>query len=383
MSFLGRLRSRLSPVLQSDRAFIETAYERILGRPVDPAGLNHYLAAFGSGMSRTDLLLHLVQSEELTSQLAKTARAKVGPRGLRPDRYRELVDRTNGFVIPVFEAESAADFDWLETRILEDRYYEKPGVWNLDVDLDKLVIAEIVAAFSPRRALELGCAAGAVIDALVEYGIEAEGVDISLMALNRASTRVRKRLHHGDLLSLDFPEPYDLLFGLDIFEHLNPNRLDAYITRMARIATPDARVFCNIPAFGKDQVFGTVFPYYIDGWEAEAAADRPFTRLHVDKLGYPLHGHLTWADARWWVRRFENAGFVREPDLEHALHAKYDWYMGRMTPARLAYFVFTKRPSAEARAAIIDRIAGGPSQALAAVRKQYDEGGGWELNVGH
>jgi len=370
MSVLGRLRSRLGPVLQSDRAFIESAYQRILGRPVDPAGLDHYLAAFRGGLSRTDLLLQLVESEELTTRLARAARASKGPRALRPDRYRELVDRTNGFVIPVFEAESAADFDWLETRILEDGYYEKPGVWNLDIDLDKRVIAEMVASVSPRRALELGCAAGAVIDGLVDYGIEAEGVDISLMALNRASARVRTRLHHGDLLSLDFPEPYDLLFGLDIFEHLNPNRLDAYIARMARISTADARVFCNIPAFGKDQVFGTVFPYYIDGWDADAAAGRPFTRLHVDTLGYPLHGHLTWADTRWWARRFEEAGFVREPDIEHALHAKYDWYMGRMTPARLAYFVFAKRSSAEGRAAIIERIAAEPSRALADLRGQ-------------
>ena len=124
-----------------------------------------------------------------------------------------------------------------------------------------------------------------------------------------------------------------------------------------------------------------MFPYYIDGWEADLAAGRPFRRLHVDKLGYPLHGHLTWADARWWVERFEAAGFVREPDIEHALHAKYDWYMGRMTPARLAYFVFAKQPSAGERATIIDRIAAEPSHALAAIRKQYDEAGGWELDV--
>jgi hypothetical protein len=146
---------------------------------------------------------------------------------------------------------------------------------------------------------------------------------------------------------------------------------------MARIATDDARVFCNIPAFGKDQVFGTVFPYYIDGWEADAAAERPFARLHVDALGYPLHGHLTWADARWWVQRFEAAGFTREPDIEHALHAKYDWYMGRMTPARLAYFVFAKRPSVDERVRIIERIAAEPSRALEALRLRYEHDGGW------
>jgi hypothetical protein len=382
MNFLKRLRGRLGPVLQSDREFIETAYRRLLGRPVDQAGLEHYLAAFQEGLGRTDLLLELAQSEEFTNRLADIARARRGPRALRPERYRDLVDRTNGQVVPVFEAQSPPDFDWLETRILEDHYYERPGVWNLEIDLDKRVIAEIVASFAPLKPLELGCAAGAVIECLVDHGMQAEGVDISLMALDRASGRIRKQLHHGDLLSLQLPGPYDLLFGLDIFEHLNPNRLDAYIARIAQIASQDARLFCNIPAFGNDDVFGTVFPYYLDGWEADAAARRPFRRLHVDPLGYPIHGHLTWADARWWVERFEAVGFCREPDIEHALHAKYDWYMGRMTPARLAYFVFAKRSSNQARATIIDRIAAHPSRPLADLRRRFDEAGGWEFDLG-
>ena len=155
-----------------------------------------------------------------------------------------------------------------------------------------------------------------------------------------------------------------MVFGLDIFEHLNPNRIDSYIARIARIAAPDAYLFCNIPAFGRDEVFGTVFPYYVDGWDADAAAGRPFTRLHVDALGYPLHGHLAWADAAWWVERFVAAGFHREPDIERALHAKYDGYMERITPARRAYFVFARQPSADRRNRTIERIAANPSSAL-------------------
>jgi hypothetical protein len=190
-------------------------------------------------------------------------------------------------------------------------------------------------------------------------------VDISLMALDRAAPRVRKQLHHGDLLSLDLPSAYDMVFGLDVFEHLNPNRIDAYVRRIADISAPGAYLFCNIPAFGHDTVFGTVFAYYVDGWDADAAAGRPFTRLHVDAQGYPLHGHLTWADARWWVQRFEAAGFRRETDIEHALHAKYDHYMERITPARRAFFVFARGDAANRQAVIVERIASQPSAALA------------------
>jgi uncharacterized protein DUF4214/methyltransferase family protein len=364
-NFVRRVRDRLGPALQSDTEFIETAYLKVLGRPPDRAGLAHYRAALRNGLGRTDLLIALVHSDEYTARLTAAARAQAGPRALRPERYRDMIDRTNGHVISVFEIEEPTDYDWLETRILEDGYYEKPGVWNLEIDTDKRVVAEMVASFAPPRALELGCASGAVIDCLLDYGVKAEGLDISWSALAQASPRVRWAVHHGDLMSFESPAPYDLVYGLDVFEHLNPNRLDAYVARMFHITSAGGYVFCNIPAFGSDPVFGTVFPYYIDGWEADAASGLPFSRLHVDAKGYPIHGHLTWADVRWWADRFEQAGFTREPEIERHLHAKYDEYMSRITPARRAYYVFSKTASAGSRSSIVDRIASQPSRALA------------------
>jgi hypothetical protein len=168
-------------------------------------------------------------------------------------------------------------------------------------------------------------------------------------------------------MSFECSAPYDLVYGLDVFEHLNPNRLEAYVARIFDITADGGHVFCNIPAFGCDPVFGTVFPSYVDGWETDAAAGRPFSRLHVDAKGYPIHGHLTWADVRWWAERFENAGFAREPDIERAFHPKYDGYMKRITPARRAYYVFGKRPSMERRHQIIERITSQPSRALAQI----------------
>ncbi|HJZ74463.1 MAG TPA: class I SAM-dependent methyltransferase, partial [Vicinamibacterales bacterium] len=192
---------------------------------------------------------------------------------------------------------------------------------------------------------------------LDDLGIAAEGVEISAMAIAKASERVRPRIHHGDLLTLDLPSTYDLVFGLDVFEHLNPNRLDASIARLSQITREDAFLFCNIPAFGEDAVFGTVFPYYVDGWEEQARAGGLLRTLHVEETGYPLHGHLTWATARWWASRFEAAGFTREVEIERAFHRKYDGYMTKRSPARCAYFVFGKKESARRRADILARIA--------------------------
>jgi len=182
------------------------------------------------------------------------------------------------------------------------------------------------------------------------------------MAIARASPPVRPRIHHGDLLTLEFSVEYDLLFGLDVFEHLNPNRLDRYIQRIRQITTDDAYLFCNIPAFGDDPVFGTVFPLYIEQWKREAAAGKLFSLLHVDEQGYPIHGHLIWAHSAWWVAQFEARGFVREPEIERAFHRKYGDYMRKRSPARRSFYVFSKDGSEARRGAVIARISGRRSE---------------------
>jgi len=355
--FWKRLKARLEPLTLSDTAFIDRAFREILDRNADQGGLEFYRGVLRQGVGRNAVFLDIMRSEESRQKLAPAAHSSIPNLVvLRPERYRRTADRSTGQSILVFEAESAADADWLEGAIIANGYYEKPGVWVLDVDFDKRLVAELLAAFAPAAGLELGCAAGAVLECLQDLGVEAEGVDISAMAIARAADRVRPRLHHGDILSLDLPKKYDLLFGLDVFEHLNPNKLDAYLARLAQLTSDDAFVYCNIPAFGEDPVFGTVFPFYVDGWKEDAAAARPFTRLHADEHGYPLHGHLVWADAAWWAARFAAAGFNREVEIERAFHRKYGRYMEERSPARRAFFVFGKPASAARRAAVLERI---------------------------
>jgi 2-polyprenyl-3-methyl-5-hydroxy-6-metoxy-1,4-benzoquinol methylase len=363
--FLRRLSSRFGPALQSDTAFIEMAYRQILNRPADQDGLSYYQALLRDGLGRTSVLLSLFKSDEFINQLRPVvASERTGLRPLRPAQYEERTDRTNGKTLTVFRIDSAADFDWLETAILEHGYYEKPGVWNFGIDTDKRVIAEIIASLGPSRAIELGCAAGAVLLCLQRDGVDADGIEISSLAIQKAEPDVRAKIHQGDLLQLDIAADFDVAFGLDVFEHLNPNRLDAYITRLTGLLREQGIVFCNVPAFGNDPEFGTVFSIYVEDWEADARAARLFSSIHVDELGFPIHGHLVWADAPWWVGRFEAAGLSRDVGIERALHRKYDSYMEQRAPARKAFFVFSRGLSADRRASILHRISQ-PSTALA------------------
>jgi hypothetical protein len=364
LRLLTYLKARLEPILVSDREFVDGAFRDILGREADQGGLDFYRGVLRSGVRRTAVLLDIMRSEEFRRSLAPPAPSSLPNLVLqRPERYRRDVDRNSGQSILVFDAASAADFDWLESAIITNGYYEAPGVWVLEVDFDKKLVAEMIAAFAPAAALELGTAAGAVLECLDDLGIAAEGVEISAMAIARAAERVRPRIHHGDLLALDLAPKHDLVFGLDVFEHLNPNKLDAYIARMAAITREDGYLFCNIPAFGEDEVFGTVFPFYLDAWEKESREGGLLRSMHVEETGYPIHGHLTWATAPWWVRRFEAAGLTRDVEVERALHRKYDGYMTKRSPARRAYFVFGKPGSSTRRSEILRRISA-PSKLL-------------------
>jgi hypothetical protein len=358
VSFFTYLKGRLEPLWQSDSDFVDKAFRDILGRDADQGGLNFYRGVLRQGVRRTAVLLDIMRSEEFRRSLAPSHSSSLPNLVVqRPEKYRRTSDRVNGSSMLVYSVDSRDDVDWLEQQILANGYYEQPGVWILDVDFDKRLVAEMLSAFAPSTALEIGCASGAVLQCLEEEGIAGEGVEISSMAIAKATDSVRPRIHQGDLLALNFGKKYDLLFGLDIFEHLNPNKLDAYIRRIADVTTDDAYLFCNIPAFGADPVFGTVFPFYVDGWADDAGAGRALRSILVDDSGYPIHGHLAWGDAGWWTRQFEPAGFTRDEAIERAFHEKYDGYMEKRSPARRAYFVFGKKESARRRAEILSRIA--------------------------
>src|SRR5262245_47041446 len=234
--FLTRMRGRLRLALTSDRAFVEQAYREILQREADQDGLGFYTGLLRDGNSRTQVLLSLVRSEEFTSRLASSAPAPE-IRSLRPARYRPDVDARTGAPLLVYADAAPDDLDWLESMILQHGYYERAGVWGFDVDADKRIMAEAAAALEPRTALELGCASGAVLRCLADLGVEVEGVEISAMALAKAPPGIRPRIREGDLLRVDLRGTYDVVFGFDIFEHLNPNRLDDYLARVAALTS--------------------------------------------------------------------------------------------------------------------------------------------------
>jgi SAM-dependent methyltransferase len=342
----------------SDEAFVGAAYRALLDREPDPGGLATSLETLAGGSARADILRRIVASGEYRQQALRRYFPLVDLRAIRPDRYTDL-HRGDLEPLVLFRAEGPGDFDWIESAILDGGYYDKPGVWGFSVNADKRLMAELVTRLEPTRVLELGCASGPVLQCLHEAGVEVSGVEISRAAIEAASPDIRGRIHQANATDFELPSSFDVIFALDIFEHLNPNRLTLCLKRIEAHLERGGFVFANIPAFGHDPVFGEVFPIYIDDWLADGQREVHYRTLHCDRLGYPMNGHLIWGHTDWWVRQFEEVGLTRQPGIEAALHARYDTDL-QTTPARRSFYVFAK----DAQPAAVTRI----QAAIAATR---------------
>jgi hypothetical protein len=336
-----------------DSPLVQGLYRSLLRREADPSGLVTYQRMLDSGASPEAVAHAITEGVEYERFL----RADAKPRRRRPERYHLHVDVPSASACWVFDARDASDFDWLESLILDDGYYELPGVWTLGIDEDKQILGDLISNFRPDRALELGCATGAVMRVLADHGIVAEGLEISRSSYERAFPEIRDRIHLGDLLTTTLPGDYDFIYGLDLFEHLNPNRLSQYLERLSSYARPGGWLYAIIPANGHDEVFGEVFPLYLPEWPADVAANRHFSALHCDDDGYPMHGHLIWAHTHWWVEQFERAGFVRQREVERAVHDRYAHHLHDVAPARGSFYLFTAgEPRLDAAASVLDAL---------------------------
>ncbi len=195
-------------------------------------------------------------------------------------------------------------------------------------------------------------------------GILAEGIEISSMAREKAPAHLRGRIHQGDLLDLNLPGGYDLVFGLDVFEHLNPNRLDGYVARLALLSSDDAFLFCNIPVFGDDPVIVQCFRSTSTAGSAMRSRGARFPPF-MSTTAAIRSTDISPGRTRDGGSRAPSDGFRRDEDIERALHAKDDGYMEKRSPARRSFFVFAKGACRGRRQAILGRIANEPSTAIA------------------
>lgn len=335
-----------------DQRFVESAYRELLGREPDADGLAGAKAYLAGGGSRRGLLTSIIDSREFEHRLATSVRVTPLPSliAMHPERYRRSGDFI-GFIV-----DSDADYDWLEQMISEHRYYERPGPWGYGFDHDKKNLADLIARLHPRKVLEVGCGDGSTLHGLRQLNVDCIGLDISSYARDHALPDVRDRIVIGDLLDVTGTlGGVDTLCGFDIFEHLNPNKFPQYLHACSQILPRDGMLLINVPAFGDDDLYGNAMGVWTEEWHADLESHSPFSFIPCDDHGFPLMGHLVWADSVWWESTFKANGFLRVRDLERLLHQHFDPIF-EYSHARRAFLLFAKELGDQRQRALISRM---------------------------
>lgn len=250
----------------------------------------------------------------------------------------------------------------MESLIQRHRYYDRFDAWSPVIEIDKQIIATVAHGLGARSCFELGCFTGPVLSLLADSGVSVSGADVSHLAFVFAYPNIRDWVLYGDLLGLDVAQRFDVVLCMDVLEHINPTKLDAYIDKLLSILAEDGYIYINSPMYGHDGIFGLVDEPYLEEWRAVGVASY-WRHWPCDNKGWPMHGHLVWASAPWWQRKFEAHGVVRDVTIEKVIHEHLAHFF-EIAPSRRSLFVLrrvgSRQSSAEAAAAVGAALAALP-----------------------
>jgi ubiquinone/menaquinone biosynthesis C-methylase UbiE len=126
--------------------------------------------------------------------------------------------------------------------------------------------------------IDIGCGEGFLVAELLGRGVDAFGVDVSAVVVDRANLRYPRRFFEGSVLSMPFPdEQFNVVVSTDCMEHLAPADVPVALREMYRVSS--RYVFLQIATTN-------------------------------DRDG---HWHLTVESREWWEARCFEAGFRKHP----------------------------------------------------------------------
>jgi SAM-dependent methyltransferase len=145
------------------------------------------------------------------------------------------------------------------------------------IDADTLA-HDILLACGGVRMLDVGAGMGQLVHALLRLGVNAEGIDVSAVAVAQAALTAPRRFRQASLLALPYEAAaFDTLIATNVLECLAPDDLATALAELRRVTA--RTLFLRI---------STV-----------AAADGPW--------------HHTVQPRRWWEERLFAAGFRKHP----------------------------------------------------------------------
>lgn len=125
-----------------------------------------------------------------------------------------------------------------------DSYDQIAEVWNSDNFNRENGIKQheraIAFVKNKAKALDIGCgASGRIIDLLISYGFDAQGLDLSEKMLEFARKRhPNNTFYHADICEWQFPQQYDFISAWDSIWHLPLNQQQPVLNKLINALTP-------------------------------------------------------------------------------------------------------------------------------------------------
>ena len=148
-----------------------------------------------------------------------------------------------------------------------------------------LAALDQVGVDPPRgRALDFGCGAGRLTQALAEHFDQVDGVDIAASMvdearrINRQGDRCRFHVNAASDLSMFGDESFDFVLSMIVLQHMEPRFALAYIREFVRVLAPGGIALFQVPAATSGPV---VRPLPRDAWLAELAVEGAPGRLRA------------------------------------------------------------------------------------------------------
>lgn len=155
--------------------------------------------------------------------------------------------------------------------------WESPG-WRAWFTM---VARRIVDVTGPSdRVLDVGCARGLLVQAFVEVGCDAHGIDLSDTSIGQASPEVRDRLEVASATT-PIEGEFDLVTCIEVLEHMSPADAESAIDNICAVTS--RVVLSSTPGDFDEATHINVHP--IGDWAAAFASRGFYRRTDVD-LGF-------------------------------------------------------------------------------------------------